>query len=446
MNADRTFDTRRARGPVIATVALLGAIGAASLLADRSFGAGLLPHGYCFTWIPSLLWLHVISDSLIATAYVSIPITLWVFVRRRTDLPFNWMFLLFALFIVSCGLTHLTTVWNVWWPDYWLSGTVKAFTAAASVMTAAALIPLVPRALALPTVEQLRRANESLEREMARRQAVEAALRAARDELEVRVAQRTGELDEARRVAESERARAEAGRLAAAAESRAKDEFIAMLSHELRNPMAPIATGLAVIGRSTGLDERGRHALTMARRQFAHLRRLVDDLLDAARLARGKIRIAPSRVELQAAATHALETIRPHVEARGQSLAVALPDEPVALLADPVRLAQVIENLLSNASKYTPPGGALALRARRLPDGVEIEVEDDGIGIAPDALERIFEPFAQLGDGQAGSAGGLGIGLALVRHLVQLHGGRVRAQSDGPGRGSRFTVTLPLAD
>ena len=177
------------------TVPLL--IAASVWWAERTLGTGFLPHGYCIAWIPGLLWLHVASDSLIALAYLSIPLTLLHFVRRRRDLPFSWLFVLFGAFIVACGSTHMLDVWTLWNPDYWLAGSVKAITAGVSVSTAVALVWAMPSALAIPSNAQLRDAKEALEREVRMRIEAEAELRLAQAELERRVVERTAALDEA---------------------------------------------------------------------------------------------------------------------------------------------------------------------------------------------------------------------------------------------------------
>ena len=181
----------------IAALALALLLTASVWWAQRTLGNGVLPHGYCLTWIPGLLWLHVVSDSLIALAYLSIPVTLLYFVRQRSDIPFGWMMLLFGAFIVACGATHAFDVWTLWNPDYWLSGGVKALTAGISVMTAFALVGVIPKALAMPSLEALQSAKRSLEQEIERRLAVEAQLRAAKDELERRVVERTAQLTKA---------------------------------------------------------------------------------------------------------------------------------------------------------------------------------------------------------------------------------------------------------
>ena len=227
----------------------------------------------------------------------------------------------------------------------------------------------------------------------------------------------------------------------AEASSRAKDEFLAMLGHELRNPLSPILTALHLL-RQRGSGWGREHEIIA--RQVAHLVRLVDDLLDVSRLTRAKIRLHPERVELAGVVSRAVEMASPLLEERGHRLALDVP-AGLVVLADPVRLAQVFGNLLTNAARYTPPGGHVSVTARAEPGGVVVEVTDDGQGIAPELLPRVFELFVQGPRGPDRAQGGLGIGLALVRSLVTLHGGSVEARSGGPGRGSTFCVRLPVA-
>ncbi|RPH43120.1 MAG: sensor histidine kinase [Burkholderiales bacterium] len=415
---------------------ILAALVATSVWAERNAGPGLLPHGFCFTWLPSLLWLHVVSDGLTALAYFSIPIGLWRLARRRADLPFHWMFLLFGTFIVACGTTHLLGIWNVWVPDYWLSGAVKAITAAASVPTAIALFILLPRAIELPSTAQLHEANDALRREVAMRRAAEADLLAARAGLEARVEARTRELAEATDRARLATAQAESA-------NRSKDEFIAMLSHELRNPMAPIANAHRLIERTQRLDETGRAALAMAVRQGTQLRRLVDDLLDATRIAQGKFALQPIAVDVADAVMQVVQGMQPLARERSQPFEVSVAADVGAVRADPARLQQVLENLLSNAFKFTDPKDAVRLRVDSDAHAVRIEVGDDGIGIDAASLPRVFDLFVQGDTTIDRSRGGLGIGLAWVKAIVEVHGGTVSVHSAGRGRGTTFTVTLP---
>jgi len=225
---------------------------------------------------------------------------------------------------------------------------------------------------------------------------------------------------------------------------RRKDGFLALLAHELRNPLAPIRNGLEVLKLADG-DARRRAAVRgMMERQLTHLVRLVDDLLDVSRINRGKLELRRSCVRLADAVSSAVETARPLIDAGGHALAVTLPGEPIQLNADLTRLAQVISNLLTNSAKYTPPGGRIWLTAEAEDGAAVITVRDDGIGIPAEALPRIFDMFSQVDRSIEHSAGGLGIGLALVRSLVEMHGGTVTAASDGEGKGSTFRITLPV--
>jgi PAS domain S-box-containing protein len=228
---------------------------------------------------------------------------------------------------------------------------------------------------------------------------------------------------------------------------RRKDEFLALLAHELRNPLAPLRNGLHVMRLSGDNPEAAGRLRAMMERQLAHMVRLIDDLLDVSRISRNKMELRRSRVLLSDVISNAVETARPLVEAAGHELSVALPTEPVFLDADLTRLSQVFGNLLTNSAKYTEAGGHIWLNAVHR-DGevgeVVVSVRDTGIGIPAEALPAIFDMFSQVDRSLERSTGGLGIGLALVRGLVEMHGGSVAAASDGPGCGSTFTVRLPV--
>ena len=239
------------------------------------------------------------------------------------------------------------------------------------------------------------------------------------------------------------RKRAEAALVAA---DRGKDEFLAMLAHELRNPLAAIASAARALDARAEGDGAPRSAelLAVIGRQSRHLARLVDDLLDVSRFSRGRIELRREPVELRRAVEGAVESVRPHVELRRQTLAVTLPDEPLWLDADLTRIEQILANLLHNAAKFTEPGGRIDLAAERQDAEVLVRVRDEGAGIDPELLPRVFDLFVQGGRSLARSRGGLGIGLTLVRSLVERHGGTIEAASEGPGRGSELRVRLPL--
>ncbi|WP_427912275.1 ATP-binding protein [Ramlibacter sp. MMS24-I3-19] len=223
-----------------------------------------------------------------------------------------------------------------------------------------------------------------------------------------------------------------------------KDEFLATLAHELRNPLAPIRNGLEILRRTSADSAAAVRARELMDRQLSHLVRLVDDLLDVSRVSQGKIALKHQRVSLQSVVDLALEISMPLVQAARHELVVDLPEQAVLLDVDPTRIAQVLGNVLNNAAKYTPAGGAIRVHAAEPAGGlVAIDISDNGAGIPRDMLESVFELFTQVESDDRASQSGLGIGLALARRLVELHGGTIRAASDGPGRGSTFTIELP---
>ena len=225
---------------------------------------------------------------------------------------------------------------------------------------------------------------------------------------------------------------------------RRKDEFLATLAHELRNPLAPIRTGLQILGMKPKEDMLAS-TVEMMTRQLGHMTRLIDDLLDVARVGRGKVNLRKERVALRSIIESGLEGSREAIGAREHALAVRIADEPIYLEADPTRIGQVVSNLLINAAKYTEPGGRIEISAQREEDEAVIRVKDTGAGLQPEMLEKVFEMFSQVGSSISNSQGGLGIGLTVVKRLVELHGGRIEARSRGLGFGSEFIVHLPIA-
>ncbi|XGV97496.1 MAG: ATP-binding protein [Leptolyngbya sp. BL-A-14] len=688
-----------------------------------------IPHGHCYLWQPSLVWLHLISDSLIAFAYYSIPLTLFYFVRKRQDLPFASVFLLFAVFIVSCGTTHILEIWTLWHPTYWFSGAVKAITAIVSLLTASVLVPLVPQALALPSPTQLERANHALHAQIQQRLNVETELRQAQNQLEQRVQERTAALVRAneqlqheisdRKTIEAElRAREErfstlfngmedwvlvyhltpdhqpgqlievneracqrlgytrqelldrsvidviarsedtlqssieqllaerhivteslhctkggqqipvevsatlftlnalptvqvicrditerkqteaaiatlnrdlqnrvddlqtlfevipvgiamsddlefqqirvnpefarilgiapasnasrtppamsanptykilqngrelapeetpiryAGlrgihlqgveidilrgdgtlfnlygyasplrdeqgqprgsvgaflditdrkrteaereqllereRLAreqAEAANRIKDEFLAVLSHELRTPLNPILGWIQLLRKGILDQQTTAIALETIERNAKLQTQLIEDLLDISRILQGKLTLQFDAVDLAATIEAAKETIRLAAEAKSITLHTALEATTRSLLGDANRLQQVMWNLLSNAVKFTPPEGQIDVTLTYTTTEALITVRDTGKGVSPDFLPFVFDTFRQADGTITRKFGGLGLGLAIVRQIVELHGGTVSAESPGEGLGATFSVRLPL--
>ncbi len=226
---------------------------------------------------------------------------------------------------------------------------------------------------------------------------------------------------------------------------RRKDEFLATLAHELRNPLAPVRNALQILKMPRVDAQTVERSREMMERQVQHLVRLVDDLLDVSRVMRGKIELRRERVELATVVARAVETVQPLVDAQGHQLNVRIASDSLLLEADPVRLAQVVGNLLTNAAKYTEPNGRIWLTAERDGETAVLRVRDNGIGIAPHMLPRIFELFVQVDHASTKAQGGLGIGLTLVKNLVEMHNGIVQARSEGLGQGCEFVVRLPLA-
>ncbi|SFH94499.1 PAS domain-containing protein [Planctomicrobium piriforme] len=226
---------------------------------------------------------------------------------------------------------------------------------------------------------------------------------------------------------------------------RRKDQFLATLAHELRNPLSPLTAASHLLQSDPGNPDQVTELTDVIYRQCEQLKRLIDDLLDVSRISTGKLHLRYEHVQLQTAISAALDISRPVMTTAGHTLRVSLPDEPLTVNGDQVRLSQVIANLLINAAKYTPEGGSVELTLQKQNDSAVISVRDTGIGVPPEMLERIFELFSQVDSSHTRSQGGLGIGLTLVKTLVSMHGGTVQAASAGPGLGSTFTVTLPLA-
>ena len=256
------------------------------------------------------------------------------------------------------------------------------------------------------------------------RKRMEDELRRSRDDLDARVRERTRALEEA---------------------DRHKTEFLAVLSHELRNPLSPILTGIFLLETLPPASPKAARARAAIRRQAEHLTRIVDDLLDVTRISRGKIKLRREVADLRELVRRTCEDHRATFAGSDVEMVVDLPDQPVWVDADATRVAQVVGNLLSNANKFTPPQGEVTVSLRAAEGSAEIGVRDNGIGIHPEHLGRLFQPFAQEDRGLARTAGGLGLGLALSKGLVELHGGSLTGRSGGPGAGSEFTVTLPLA-
>jgi len=413
--------------------------------------SGFMPHGYCLLWTPSLLWTYVVSDSLIGLSYYSIPFALFYFVRRRTDLPFIWMFVLFGIFIAACGTTHLSEVLDIWIPLYWLDAAIKAVTAVVSVLTAVLLWPLLPRALALPSPGQLAEANRRLEEEVAERQRIQAELESVNANLEQRVAERTAELRELngalrREVAEKVRAREEAIRLNGVLEQRVAERteelesFSYSVSHDLRAPLRAIDGFAAMLkeDHAAQLDSEGGRLLGIIQDNAQKMGNLISDLLTLSRLGRQHMELAA--IDMPGLVRSALQEVDAAAPDAGAA-EVRIGAMPTAR-GDPTQLRQVWVNLLANAVKFSSKESKSEIEVGGYAKDTESVyfVRDNGAGFDMKYYEKLFGVFQRLH--RDDEFPGTGVGLAIVRRVVQRHGGRAWAEGV-PGTGATFYFSLP---
>ena len=504
-----------------------------NLFTSRTF----IPHGHCYLWRPELVWLHVMGDALIAIAYYSIPIALVYFVRKRVDLPFNWIFLLFGAFIVACGTTHVMEIWTLWHPTYWLSGLIKAITAVVSVCTAALLVPLVPKALALPSPAKLEAANQELESEIRERKRTEARLelqstivrnmaegvclvRAAdsaivytNPKFESMFGYGSGELNgkpvevlnyasdepSAKQVAseiihelnqhgeatyevhnvkkdgtafwcrshtsrfehpdygtvyvavheditESKQAEEALHQAKEAAESanRAKSEFLANMSHEFRTPLNGILGYAHILKQEKVLTSKQQNGLDTIQQCGEHLLTLINDILNLSKIEARKMEINLNDFHLPVF----LNNIAAIFHIRAEQKNISFRYTPLSLLPSLVRgdeqkLRQILINLLGNAVKFTETGGVV-LKVGYHEGKIRFQVEDTGIGIAPEKLTDIFLPFHQV-ENSRHLVEGTGLGLTISKKLAKLMGSTLEVKSQ-LGSGSVFWLDLDLPE
>lgn len=356
----------------------------------------LLPHGVCYAWDKRLLWLHVISDSLIALAYFSIPFALWVFAKRRRDLEFRPLFILFAAFILLCGVTHVMAIWVVWQPLYYLDGGIKAATGIVSAFTALTLWPLLPKALAIPSPAELQKEND-------RRREAEADLRHANGELQKRVAQ-----------------------LHALSYS---------ISHDLRAPLRAIDGFSTILLRdhAGALDEAGRNLLIRTEKAAQRLGLSIDGLLHLTRLERDELEMR--LLDMQVLVTEVLRPLQtryPNVQFRLGTLPPALGDENM--------IAELWQELLDNAAKFSTGRAAplVEISGHRESENNCYEIRDNGCGYDPHYSGKLFGVFERL---HGEEYPGLGLGLALVKRIIERHGGSIEANAR-PDAGAVFRFRL----
>lgn len=389
----------------------------------------MAPHGFCFLWLPEIVWLHVVANLSIALAYYSIPVALWHFARQRPDLPFRPVFILFAIFIMLCGTTHIFDIIVLWYPIYGVQGLVLLLTGIVSCITAAFVWKIMPLALTLPSPSELKNTNERLS--------------VAYSEIEQKVGERTRDLED------SNKQLVEAKRTAEKA-SMAKSEFLANMSHEIRTPMNVIL-GLSGILGTTSLNDKQRQYVDTLNSSAETLLATINDLLDISKIETNKTELEKIPFDFAQLLTELCAMMQ--VKAREKKL--DLHCEYSALdgrqfIGDPTRLRQILINLLSNAIKFTERGGVtLDVSGRDVSGGMALEicVTDTGIGIESKMLAHIFEKFVQADSSISRRYGGTGLGLAITKSLVEIMGGNITAES-APGKGSAFTLcfTLPFAE
>ena len=508
--------------------------------ASASMAATFMPHGHCYAWTPGILGMEVGANAVIALAYFSIPVILWAFVRRRPDIPYRHFLTLFAVFITSCGVGHVLEIVAIWRPIYWPLSVWKCFTALASIGTAVALVPMLPKLLKAGTLEEYlqRQAIAKLEAEVAARteelerekafmerlvRHVPAGIAYMDRDLVVRwlnpayhqylsgdpcryigkplfevaphakdrvgplldqvlstdepvlvqgytydrvvegvtrqvvvdfsyvpVTNRHGHTEGILVVVQDTTERAQRERLQAAQIAkleeldRYKDEFLSVISHEMRTPLN------FIMGFASLIDEGLAGPISPAHKQYVgrimagaeRMLALVNDLLDYAKLRAGKVELVRSEVAYAPLVDEVIATLAPLAAPRGLTLRAEV-DVPVPLRADGIRVIQVVSNLVGNAIKFCTDG-SITVRARLEGDAVLTEVADTGPGIAPEDMPRLFNRFQQLDMGETRAAGGTGLGLAIVKELVEAHGGAVGVTSR-LGEGSTFWFTLPLS-
>lgn len=392
----------------------------------------MAPHGFCFMWLPEILWLHIVADSLIALSYFSIPLALWRFAHKRPDMPFNKIFILFATFITLCGLTHVFGILVMWKPYYGPEGLLMLATGLVSATTAILVWKILPSALTLPSPSELSDMNRKLSQSY--------------EETENQVRERTAEL---------ERANAELtiARLKADEASQAKTEFLANISHEIRTPMNVVVGLTQILAESTPLTEKQRQYLSTLKTSADSMLSLIEDLLDIGRIESNTQKIDRVPFNLYQRLQEIMAIMEVRATAKGLDFKLNVIDNAIRqreYYGDPNRFRQIILNLCVNAIKFTDRGGVMVTVSRETnaatddTETVIIGVADTGIGILPEKKDVIFEKFVQADNSITRKYGGTGIGLSIARMYLEQMGGTILLESE-IGRGTVFTLRLPLS-
>lgn len=429
--------------------ALMLSAGALALIFGASGStAGFEPHGHCYLWEPALLWTFVFSDTFIGLSYLAISLTLGYLVQRaRQDIPYNWMLVAFGTFIFACGLTHFMDVWTIWRTDYWISASVRIITAGASIATAIALPPLIPRALRLVEAArlsnqrklELEQMNMALQREISERREAERLLKEAYEQVEQRIVERTAELSTANaRLHQEMQERIGVEKMLQASNAELQN-FAYISSHDMQEPLRKIQAFSSRLQEkhASTLNDEGRDYLRRMQGAANRMQRLIENILLYSRITRTGQQL--EQVDLNAAMREVLSNLEIQIEQTQGKIEISpLP----SVEANRIQVEQVLQNLISNALKYHRPGvpPVVKIRAEANGNSCTLYVEDNGIGFDEKYAERIFEFFQRL-HGQ-NTYEGTGIGLSIVRRIVERHRGSIEVHST-PGQGSTFIVTLP---
>jgi signal transduction histidine kinase/CheY-like chemotaxis protein len=421
---------------------------------------GFMPHGMCYLWQPGVLWLNVVSDTLITLAYFSIPFTLLYFVRKRSDLQFNWMFVCFAIFIVACGTTHLLEILVVWHPVYWAAGGVKALTALASVPTAVLLVKLVPQALALPSPGVLEQVNVELRREIADREQAQKAVRRLNEELELRVAERTQQLEATNQKLQKAYEDLRHSQLTVLQQERlrALGQMASGVAHDINNALSPAALYLqSLLERESGLSLQGREYLEIVQRAVEDVSHTVGRMREFSRSRDDQFVPAVIQLGRLVAQVVTLTRARWHnmPQERGVVIEVetSVPADLPPVLGSDSEIRDALTNLVLNAADAMPEGGTLKLSVYPVLDGpepakqggskshthVRVDVSDTGVGMDEETRGKCLEPFFTT-KGERGT----GLGLAMVYGAIQRHSGEIEIAS-APQKGTTVSLIFPVA-